>query len=128
MEKVRIDSAQMEFVDNHPENPHINYTKNPVSGIRELERLMDVVEDKLPDITIPALVVQSIGDPVVNPKGSRKLYQMLGSRDKEYIMFNFQRHGILLGEGSEKVHNVIGDFVENINNALKKQRQTNDIH
>lgn len=121
MEWVRLDSAQMEFVDNRPENPQINYTRNPVSGVRELERLMNAVEDKLPEIKIPALVVQAIGDPVVNPKGSRKLYQKLGSKEKEYILFNFQRHGILLGEGSEKVHNVIGDFVENIEKAEKKK-------
>ena len=123
MEKVHLDSAQMEFVDNHPENPHINYTRNPVSGVRELERLMDSVEDKLPEIKVPALVVQAIGDTVVNPKGSRKLYQQLGSKDKEYILFNFQRHGIVLGEGSEKVYNVIGDFVENINRAEKMKQK-----
>lgn len=121
MESVRMESAQMEFVPNHPENPHINYLRNPVSGVRELERLMDSVGDRLPGITIPALVVQSNGDPVVNPKGSRKLYQKLGSKDKEYILFGFKRHGILLGEGSERVHNVIGDFVENINRAEKKK-------
>ncbi|MCJ7771702.1 MAG: alpha/beta fold hydrolase [Desulfobacterales bacterium] len=121
MDRVRLESAQMEFVDNHPENPHINYIRNPISGVRELERLMDDVEDKLPGINVPALVVQSGGDSVVNPKGSRKLYQKLGSKDKEYILFSFQRHGILLGEGSEKVHNVIGDFIENINRAEKKK-------
>ncbi|MBW1813031.1 MAG: hypothetical protein JRJ39_04955 [Deltaproteobacteria bacterium] len=59
----------------------------------------------------------------MNPKGSRKLYQKLGSKDKEYILFNFQRHGIVLGEGSEKVYNVIGDFVENINRAEKMKQK-----
>jgi esterase/lipase len=127
MEWIRLDSAQMEFVDNRPENPHINYIRNPVSGVRELERLMNYVEDKLPDIKIPALVVQANRDPVVNPKGSRKLYKKLGSKEKEYILFNFQRHGILMGEGSEKVHNVIGDFVENIE-KVEKNKKKNDIH
>jgi len=36
---------------------------------------------------------------------------LLGADDKEYRLFNFDRHGILLGEGSLKVHKAIGDFI-----------------
>jgi len=63
---------------------------------------------------MPALVVQSLGDPVVNPKGSKKVFERLGSKDKEYILFNFDRHGILLGEGAPRVHKTIGDFIKRI--------------
>jgi len=73
---------------------------------------MDDLEAKLPDLKVPALVVQSGGDPVVDPKGSRKIFDLLGSKDKEYILFNFNRHGILLGEGSDRVHKTIGRFLE----------------
>lgn len=67
-----------EFVENKSENPHINYARNPISGVRELERLMDALEPKLADIETPALVLQSRGDPVVDPKGSRKIFELLG--------------------------------------------------
>ena len=40
MDKVRLDKARKLFVTNHPEKPHINYIRNPISGVRELERLM----------------------------------------------------------------------------------------
>jgi esterase/lipase len=56
--------------------------------------------------------VQSRRDPVVNPKSSKKIFEQIGSRDKEYILFNFDRHGILLGEGAHKVYQVIGEFVK----------------
>ncbi|UCH21902.1 MAG: alpha/beta fold hydrolase [Deltaproteobacteria bacterium] len=111
MSRVRFDDAKKEFVDNHPENPHINYLRNPISGLRELERLMDSVEPRLPDIDIPALVVQSHRDPVVSPKGSEIIFNRLGSTEKSYVLFNIDRHGILLGDGSEKVHRVIWDFI-----------------
>ena len=100
-----------EFVENKSENPHINYLRNPIAGVRELERLMDALEDKLTRIQIPALVLQSRGDPVVDPRGSKKIFELLGSDDKQYVLFNFDRHGILMKEGSARVHNVIGDFV-----------------
>ena len=114
MEKFNLDEAKKAFVDNHPENPHINYFKNPISGVRELERLMSSLEPRLPQISVPALVIQSREDPVVNAKGTEKIFKLLGSADKQMVLFNFQRHGILLGEGSERVYRAIGDFLDHI--------------
>ena len=105
---------KMEFVENRPENPHINYRRNPVSGVREIERLMDELEPRLEGIRIPALVVQSSGDPVVDPKGSRKIFDRLGTEDKRLVLFSMKRHGILLGEGSGRVHQTIGAFLEQL--------------
>lgn len=114
MDRVHLDSAKMEFVDNHPENPHINYMRNPISGVRELERLMEDLEPRLPGIQTPALIVQSEGDPVVDPKGSKKVFELLGSKKKEYMSLAFDRHGILLGDGSHQVHEAIGSFIRGL--------------
>jgi esterase/lipase len=114
MDKANRAGAKMEFVENRPENPHINYLRNPVSGVREIERLMDDLEPRLGAIEMPALVVQSSSDPVVDPRGSEKIFKRIGSRDKKYVLFNIDRHGILLGEGSGKVHQVICDFLRQL--------------
>jgi esterase/lipase/1-acyl-sn-glycerol-3-phosphate acyltransferase len=114
MDKYAGGTAKKEFVENHPENPHINYHRNPIAGVRELERLMEAMAPLLPKIEIPALVVQSEGDPVVNPKGSKKIFQRLGSKNKKYSLFNFDRHGILLGEGAESVYAAIGAFIDKL--------------
>jgi esterase/lipase/1-acyl-sn-glycerol-3-phosphate acyltransferase len=112
MERARQVGAKKEFVENSPENPHINYLRNPISGVVELERLMDDLEARLPGVNVPALVVQSRGDPVVDPRGSRKIFDLIGSTDKQYVLFNFERHGILLGEGSQRVYKTIGQFLK----------------
>ncbi|MEE4261144.1 MAG: alpha/beta fold hydrolase [Desulfobacteraceae bacterium] len=111
MDKAYGVGPKLAFVENKPENPHINYLRNPISGVREIERLMDDLEPKLPDLKVPSLIVQSRRDPVVDAKGSRKIFELLGTDDKEYRLFNFDRHGILLGEGSLRVHKAIGDFI-----------------
>ena len=111
MEKARQAGAKKEFVENKSENPHINYLRNPISGVVEVERLMDDLEPRLADLDVPVLVVQSRGDPVVDPRGSREIFELIGSADKEYLLFNFERHGILLGEGAQKVHRSIGEFI-----------------
>jgi esterase/lipase/1-acyl-sn-glycerol-3-phosphate acyltransferase len=110
--KALHSAPKMEFVDNHPENPHINYLRNPVSGVREIERLMDELEPQLRKISMPALVIHSNRDPVVDPKGSGKIFELLGSADKRYTLFSINRHGILIGEGSENVYRAIGDFLD----------------
>ena len=112
MERARQVGAKKEFVENQPENPHINYSRNPISGVVEVDRLMDDLEPRLGEISVPALVVQSSGDPVVDPKGSRKIFELIGTSEKEYLLFNFDRHGILLGEGAQKVHKAIGGFIK----------------
>ncbi len=114
LEKMHIEEARREFVDNSPENPHINYHRNPVAGIRELEQLAGDVEKKLPQITVPALLVQSHRDPVVDERGARRIFEQLGSEDKRYLVVNFDRHGILLGPGAGIVHQAIYDFVRRL--------------
>jgi esterase/lipase/1-acyl-sn-glycerol-3-phosphate acyltransferase len=114
MKKVKLGDAQKEFVENNPENPHINYLRNPISGVRELDRLMDMLEPKLKEISAPTLVVQSANDPVVDPKGSERIFKLIGTEDKQYFLYNFNRHGILLGEGSQRVYRAISDFVEQL--------------
>ena len=114
MEMVHLDDAKKEFIENRPENPHINYLRNPLSGVRELIRLMEGLEARLPDIRIPALAVQSWKDPVVNPEGTAKLFRRLGSEDKTYLLFNIDRHGILLGPGAHRVHRAIYHFIADL--------------
>ncbi len=114
MKRIRTNGPVKEFIANEPENPHINYSRNPIAGIRELERLMDRVEERLKYVQVPAVVVQSAGDPVVDPRGSRRVFDLIGSEDKKYMLFNFDRHGILLGDGAAKVHRVIGNFLDDI--------------
>ncbi|MFZ5572796.1 MAG: alpha/beta fold hydrolase [Thermodesulfobacteriota bacterium] len=118
MKKFSFESAQKEFVENNPENPHINYHRNPISGLMELERLMNDLETKLSRITVPAMVIQGYGDPVVDPEGSRQIYEHLGSEDKEYLLVNAGRHGIINGEKAWRIYQAVELFLERIIGVL----------
>lgn len=111
IKKIHLTAMVKEFIENHPENPHINYFRNPIAGIHQLEKLMEAIEPKLKTIRIPVLVVQSRKDPVVNPKGTLKLFEDLGSEIKEYYIFDYNRHGILIGEGVSRVYKAIENFI-----------------
>ena len=114
MKRVHLNDALKDFVENSPENPDINYVRNPISGVRELERLMAMVAPRLANIESPALIVQAQGDPVVNPKGSKRVFDRLGTTNKTYVLVNFDRHGILRGEGSHRVHQTILNFIQDL--------------
>jgi esterase/lipase len=98
----------VELVNAHPD---INYNRLPVAGLAARGQFMNELEDQVTNITTPTLIIQSLGDPVVDPDGTKRLFEQLASPRKEYRTFDFERHGILMGEGSEKVHAAIGEFL-----------------
>lgn len=111
IKKFHLSSIAKEYIANDPENPKINYVRNPIAGIRQLELLMAQLEPKLKTIEFPTLVVQSRNDPVVNPKGTLSLFEKLGSDFKEYYIFDVHRHGILVGKDIKRVYQSIDQFV-----------------
>jgi len=111
---VNASQHQKTFVKSRPENPHINYLRNPISGIAELDRLMEKTASGLSNITIPTLILQSLGDPTVNPKGSRRIFEKISSKEKEYLLLNYHRHGIVSGKGAQRVHRAINDFINRL--------------
>lgn len=111
MNSVKREEIKKEFIENRPENPHINYLRNPISGVRELEKLMKSTESRLGDIRMPALLVQSDEDPVVDEKGTRIAFKDLGSERKRCLLIHSTRHGILLGDGAGEVYRAIEEFI-----------------
>lgn len=96
------------------DNPHVNYQRNPFAGIREVGRLLESVEDRLAKVEVPALIIQADNDPIVNVKSGRKVFKKIASKDKQYSLFNFDRHVIINGEGAGRVHRNISDFIKHL--------------
>lgn len=114
METVNFPGAAKEFVEIVPERPLINYARVPVAALSEMKHFMEDLEPRLADVHAPTLIVQAHGDPVVNPEGMALLFNRIASKHKHYLPFDFSRHGILAGEGSENVHAAIGNFIEKL--------------
>lgn len=66
----------------------IYYARRPITGIYQLNRLRNHVAGLLPDIDVPSLVVCADGDQTVDPASSVRLYQRLGSRQKQLRRFD----------------------------------------
>jgi esterase/lipase len=100
-----------EFIENHPENKHINYTRNPVTGVRELGKAMAAMEGVLKDICVPSLVIQGFRDPLVEPSSGQNIFSQIGTHQKELVVLDAGRHGIINGEGAIEVYDRVERFL-----------------
>lgn len=113
--KMNVHKWKMEFVENDPENKHINYVRNPVRGGYELEKLMRLVENRLKDVADPALIIQASHDPVVDPISGQAIYNKLGTKEKRLCMVDASHHGILRGQVANEVSTKVLEFLNALN-------------
>ena len=110
LEKFNLEKGRMEFIEDVPENPHINYSRNYIKGVYELEKLMILCDDNLHKITCPTLVIQSNKDPVVNPISGKIIFDKIHSTAKKLIEVDFENHVIITAKNKETVFQEIINF------------------
>ncbi len=96
----------MPFRPNEPEHPHINYRHIPIRGLYELRRMTDELHKALPEVQVPALIIQGDEDPVVDARSAAMIADKIGSLNKSLVMVKSDRHGILyenIGETQETI-------------------------
>ncbi len=101
------------FIDNEPEHPAINYRNTPVRALYELRLLIAHLDDLLPLISKPALIVYGDEDPIVSAKGAPIIMDKLGSKHKQIQAIESQRHGILM-ENINGTWGVIDGFLNEL--------------
>jgi esterase/lipase len=112
--KAHVSKGKMEFVENVPENPEINYLRNPVSGGSELQKLMNQVENQLKNVMEPTLIIQGSDDPVVNSVSAQEIFKKLGTKEKQLLGIYADHHGILRGREADKVNAMVLMFLKEI--------------
>ncbi len=102
------------FVDFEPENSDINYHRNPIAGVAQVGALLDRTRDRLKHLTHPALIVSADEDQIIGPRSSIKVYEKIGSENKELLRFSSARHNIITGDSSSvapRVREVVASFI-----------------
>ena len=77
------------------EHPHINYHNVPIRSLYELRRMVDELEERLPDVQCPVTLIQGTDDPIVGPEGAELIHKRLGTSQKKLFTVPSTRHGIL---------------------------------
>jgi carboxylesterase len=100
-----------EFMKNDADNPHINYLLCPVSAFVQVKKLMKKVRKSLPDIDIPALVIQAKNDPKVAPQSGPVIFNLLGTNRKHFAWIDYNMHGIVRGKIANDVFKEVELFL-----------------
>jgi len=111
LKRIGQNRTEWEYVENEPENKHINYNRNPLTGVRELVEAIDEMERVLPEVDIPTVVIQASKDPTVHPASAQVIFDKLSSKHKELTVFERDRHGIVNHEGREDVFARLDQFL-----------------
>ena len=106
-----------EFLEFEHGNRYVNYRRNPVAGIREVGEFLDSSRDGYSQIQQPTLIMQADGNPVVSPEGSKRLYDLVGSVQKEFCLLSSGQHVLIEGDGVGKVFRRIGNFLADLSSS-----------
>jgi acylglycerol lipase len=82
---------------------------NYVNGIHRSAKHWDTVA--APRIKIPTLILQGERDPIVNVKGSRRLFELLATSDKEFKAYKSVPHTLLWDPETPRVLESVGDWI-----------------
>jgi carboxylesterase len=102
----------------------VTYPKMPTKSVRQfLSFIKNNTKRYLNEVKIPALVVHSDTDPVVNPKSATYIYEHLGSEFKRIYWFRSKYHTATIDENRSELFNKILDFINEVidNNKLKNR-------
>jgi carboxylesterase len=70
-------------------------TRVPTSGMDEMRQVLDMGRDLWPQLDLPVLIFQGELDPAASPENAKKIFDMLPSDDKEFVLFEDTGHEMM---------------------------------
>lgn len=113
----------MPFRENDSEHPDINYRHVPINGLYQMRTLTDNLQNHLPEIDVPTMIIQGNEDPVVEPESGRIIYNKLAVADKALHWVASDRHGIL-NEDIGETRTLLRDFIGRLTADMPFQAET----
>jgi esterase/lipase len=114
LNKMKREEKNIDFLDFPDGAFQNNYSKNPVSGVKEVGEFLESIEQHYRAISKPALILQADRNPVVDPRGSQQVFAAIGSANKEFCLLSDDRHILVKGDGAAKVFAKIAAFVDGL--------------
>lgn len=109
---LSVINSKIEYIQDPPENPEINYSEHHIQSIRELKKLIDFAYPLLKKVTTKTLIIQGDKDPVVNPKGADVIYNAIKSEEKTKVILRANEHVILNEKHYEEIFEAVKAFIK----------------
>ncbi|CUH94319.1 hypothetical protein P22_0385 [Propionispora sp. 2/2-37] len=89
----------------------VAYDRTPLRSLASLLKLIKHVDGLLPQVTVPALIMQARNEHTVNPKSALHIYERIGSHSKELTWLDKSGHIITLDVEKEQVFKKVAGFL-----------------
>jgi carboxylesterase len=103
-----------DWFDQEAWKQHVAYPKNPVRAVAELNELMSVMRESLPQVNVPVLLIHSRNDNYVVRDSMEKIHAALGSTDKHMLWVEGGGHVITEEPTREVVFKAAADFIKRV--------------
>ncbi|MFW6136192.1 MAG: alpha/beta hydrolase, partial [Chloroflexota bacterium] len=105
-------SDESDYTDPEAEQYTWSYEAFPSFAAHELLKLIRRVQELLPQVTCPLLMIHSTGDQAIAPDSARYTYDRAGSVDKELVTLHNSGHVITVDSEWETVAEKTYDFIQ----------------
>jgi len=105
------------WFDKNAFKQHVSYPKNPVRSGGEINHLLLVMRESLPQVKAPVLLIYSHNDDYVIRESMEKIHAALGSADKQMLWVEGGGHVITEEPTRETVFKAAADFIKRIASA-----------
>jgi carboxylesterase len=103
-----------DWFDQEAWKQHISYPKNPVRSISELNAVMGLMRESLPQVKVPVLLIHSRDDNYVIRDSMEKIHHALGSNDKQMVWIQGGGHVITEEPSRDIVFSLAENFIKRI--------------
>jgi carboxylesterase len=100
------------------------YRWTPISPVQSMLRYLPQLRAELPDITAPALIMNSVYDHVVPARDGREIYKLIGSRQKYLVTFHRSYHLIMKDHDRDEVLSKTAAFILRQASNARPHRQS----
>lgn len=97
---------------------HVSYPMNPLRSALELKFLIEEMHTALPKISVPVLLIHSRDDDYVIKDSMQRIYEALGTADKQMLWVQGGGHVITEEPTREAVFKAAADFIKRVSQLL----------
>jgi carboxylesterase len=108
----RAPKGESDFRNKDAEKDHIDYPYFPTRSIIQLQALLKVMKESLPKVQVPVLLVQSHGDKGIPAYSMDRIYDDLGTSQKEKLWVEYSGHVIVREPERERVFEAVNKFIQ----------------
>lgn len=112
--KPKLEKGEDDFHNPDAKQVHVSLPHTPTRSIQELAAAIDEMHRALPEIKVPALLIQSRLDRVIAPDSLENIYNHIGSQDKTRLWVENSGHVITEEPDREQVFAAASNFIQRV--------------